>query len=267
MNPTAYSGKILINLLKHLNETGFYNIKQVVKNTILIKEINPIERLLDSYSQSSYRKNIIYQISMNKTLETLIIKSILNLFKNEKEDVFIRLYKNNLVNKDNNDFIEELNKYIEQEVKLYLLKTLYLFDKEQILVSFICNENINKSELIVDKLNEYVDNIGNVIVNINIDNINLNNKIKSKILYGIKIPFVQNKIRNDIFNFIKNEISKLYIKNESIIMKKIDDEKMESEKKRYLDNSNILSSKFKNELMNYQFISSILESGEEQLNY
>ena len=257
---TKQIGNALINI-----DFTFYNIKQVVKNTILIKEINPIERLLDSYSQSSYRKNIIYQISMNKTLETLIIKSILNLFKNEKEDVFIRLYKNNLVNKDNNDFIEELNKYIEQEVKLYFLKILYLFDKEQILVSFICNENINKSELIVDKLNEYVDNIGNVIVNINIDNINLNNKIKSKILYGIKIPFVQNKIRNDIFNFIKNEISKLYIKNESIIMKKIDDEKMESEKKRYLDNSNILSSKFKNELMNYQFISSILESGEEQL--
>ena len=259
--------KQINNALINIDYT-FYNIKQVYKNTILIKELNKIERsnnLKDSIFQNLYKKNVIYQISMNEDLKSLITKSIVNLFKKEKEDVFIRLYKNNLVNKENNDFIEELNKYIEQEIKLYMLKILYLFDQEQILVSFICNKNITKSELIVDKLNDYADNIGNVNCNVNFDNINLNNKIKRKILYGIKIPFVQNIIKNDIFNFIKNEISKLYIKNESILMKKIDDEKVDSEKKRYLDNSNILSSKFKNELMNYQFISSILESGNEEL--
>ena len=137
-----------------------------------------------------------------------------------------------MLNKENTDFIEEMEKIIEKETKLYLIKILYLFDKEQILVSFICNKNIKKYNLILEKLNEYVDNLSNdSISKDNFENINLNNKIKSKILYGIKIPFIQNNIRNDIFSFIKNEISNQYLKKESDLMKKIDSEKFDSEKK------------------------------------
>ena len=243
---------------------NFYNITQINKNEIKQDKEISISKLREKF-WLIYKKDLIYEISKNEDLKSLTITSILNLFKKEKDGIFIKIFKNNIINIENTDFIEELNQFIEHEIKIYLKKVIYLFDNEQILVTFICNENIVKCKLIRDKLNEYIDNIGNIITNINFDDVNLNNKIITKILYGIRIPFIQTQIENDIFNYIKTDITKLYIKNEDILLKKIEDDKKDAEKKRYLDNSNTLSNRFKNELINYQLISKILESNEEKL--
>ena len=258
-------------ITKHISSTlifmefFFFNVSQIKKNNNEIR-INEDKNILREAFLQKYKADLVDKITMNEELKKLILKAIVNLFKNENKNIFNRIFQDNIINIQNNDFIEELSTFIEKETKLYLIKILYLFDKEQILVSFICDKDNQKSALISKKMNEYVDNINDINIDKNnFDNVNLNNKIKSSILYGIKIPFIQNNIKNDIFPFIKNEISKHYIKNESILMKKIDNEKLHLEKKKYLDCSNELKNKLKNELMNYQFISSILESGQEQL--
>ena len=250
----------------------FYNIKQIILNDKGKMSFSTNEvKIKEKQSEINkdflryYKDNIIYKIVMDEDLQLLILKTIINFIK-RGDDIFIKIFKSNKINIEENDFIEGLNNFLEKEIRVYLVKTLYLFDLEQILVSFICNNNLKKSKLLLEKMNNYVDNINNVNINkINFENINLNNRIKTQILFGIKIPFVQNVIRNNIFKFIKNEISKEYNQNESILIKKIESEKLHNEIKRYQEKYNELNYKLKNELMNYQFISNILENGDEQL--
>ena len=215
---------------------------------------------------NNYRRQLIYSIIMDKDLKKLIIKGIISLFK--KEEDFIKvIFDKNIINKEDVDFMETLNIYIEQQTRFYLLKLIYLFDEKQILECFISNKNLFKSKLILEEINNYIDNIYNINNNkLNLDNININNKIKTRILFGLKIPFIQNIINNNIFGFIKTNISKDYIENEFIIMnKRITYENLDLEKNRYIEGNKRLENILKNELINYPFIKNILQSGDIQL--
>ena len=77
--------------------------------------------------------------------------------------------------------------------------------------------------------------------------------------------FLQNTIQKIIFNFIKNEISNQYIQKEFILIKKIPQEKIDSEIQKYMNDMKDMNNKFKNELINYQMIYYILNSGKEEL--
>ena len=247
----------IVNALIYFN---FY----LVNAKILKNDSNENENKINDNYSKNFKDKIVYEAYMNQKIEELIIKSIINLFKKE-EDIFIKIFKENKIKKKVGDFIEGLINFLVKEIQNHLIKILYLFNNEQIFTSFICNKNIEKSKIVMNKLENYVENINNINIDkINFDNINLNNKIKIDILYGIKIPFIQKNIINEIFKFIRNEISKQYIQNEKNLMK-LDYEKRDFEIKKYLDTSKGINSKLKNELMNYQFIWTILESGEEQL--
>ena len=251
------------NIIKNQIMNVLIYFKFLVRNIKIINNNNSIKNTEDDFIKF-YKDKIVDKICNNEKLEDLILKSSINFFK-KGEDIFIRIFKENKLKKKDCDFIEGLYHFLEKNIQNYLIKILYLFENEQIIVSFICNNNIEKSKLIMDKLDNYVDNINNVNIDkINFDNINLNNKIQTYILYGIKIPFIQKDIINEIFKFIKNEISKQYMQNEKNLMK-LDVEKMDFQIKNYLETTNNINIKLKNELINYQFISSILENGEEQL--
>jgi len=124
-----------------------------------------------------------------------------------------------------------------------------------------------KYELIKEKINNYINNICNINTNkINFNSINLINKIETKLLFGIRIPFIQKIINDNIFNFIKNNISKKYFEKETIIMnKKISNEYLRIEKDKYLEKIKELNCILKNELINFPLIESILKSGNKNL--
>ena len=148
-----------------------------------------------------------------------------------------------------------------------MIKLMYLFNQKQIFQSFIFNNNLDKYELINEELKNYIDNIANINTNkLNLDSLNLNNKIETKILFGIKLPFIQNIINENIFTFIKNNISKKYILAEYIIMnKRISLENIDLEKSKYLNEIKQLNNILINELINYPLLINILKSGEKQL--
>ena len=251
------------NLIKNQVMNALLYFKYLIRNTKSIKNDSLLKNNEDDFIKY-YKYQIFDKIFFSEKLEDLILKSIINLFI-KGQDIFIKIFKEYKIKKKVYDFMEGLNHFLEKKMKFYLIKILYLFDNEQIIVSFICNENIEKSKLIMDKLDNYVDNINNVNIDkINFDNINLNNKIATNILFGVKIPFIQKNSIDELFKFIKNEISAQFIQNEKNLMK-LDAEKMDFQIKKYLDTSNEINRKLKNELMNYPFIISILESGEEQL--
>ena len=252
---------------------SFHNITKIYKGNIQNLKNNIIEKNYDIKEEGineevkktllkNYKEILILFVVMNKELNQLIIKSVINLLKSGN-DIYKRLYTDYITNKDSIDFIQEFKNFFEEEVKFSLVKILYLFDNNQILVSFLCNKDIIKYDIIYQKLINFTDNINARDVHFN--NIDLNNKVNCKILYGIKIPFLQNTIQKIIFNFIKNEISNQYIQKEFILIKKIPQEKIDSEIQKYMNDMKDMNNKFKNELINYQMIYYILNSGKEEL--
>ena len=128
----------------------------------------------------------------------------------ENEDIFYKIYKNHKIKIECCSFVEEFYKLLEDEIETekYLLKAIYYLDKEQILVTYIYNKKFYETNFMKENLNNYIDNINSFADDkIKFDKININYKIKIKIISGTKFPFVQNIVENNIFKFIKEEIS------------------------------------------------------------
>ena len=224
------------------------------------------EKEIEVICLKEYRDRIIYSAFMNQNLKNLIKNSIISFFSKE-EDLFKIIFSKNIINIEDSDLIETLNVLIQQKIQLYIIKLMYLFNQKQIFQSFIFNNNLDKYKLINEELKNYIDNIANINTNkLNLDSLNLNNKIETKILFGIKLPFIQNIINENIFTFIKNNISKKYILAEYIIMnKRISLENIDLEKSKYLNEIKQLNNILINELINYPLLINILKSGEKQL--
>ena len=224
------------------------------------------EKEIEIICTNGYKDKIIYNILVNKNLNPYILKGLISLF-NKKEDILKKIFEKNIINKEDSDFIDTLNIYVEQQAGFYFAKLIYLFDQLQILQTFILNNNLTDNKLIKEEINKYIENIDNInTIKLNLDSLNLNNKIETRILLGIRIPFIQNFINENIFNFIKNEISNSYIQKEYILMNKIiSNENLDKEKDKYLEEMKLLNNKLKNELIKNSFIINILKSGEIQL--
>ena len=242
-----------------------FNQKSLLNNKKLLN-LNLNENELKIKCLKEYRDRIIYNFVMNKNLYNYVFSGIISFFKTEK-DFIKNIFSKNVIKKEDNDFLDTLNIYIEQQTRFYLIKLIYLYDQMQIFQSFLFNENIIKYKIINDELNNYIENIYNINTNkINLGGIKLNIKIERRLLLGIKIPFIQNIIKDNVFNYIKNNISKDFIQKENILMnKRISNEKLNNEKTRYLNEINHLNNKLKNELINCNFLMNILKSGEKQL--
>ena len=276
--------KILLNIIKEnslLSKQIVYTLRNfgyhfINKNSLLKIDYNKISFLIaddeDKENElkikclKDYRNKIIYNSLMNKSLNDCIISGIITFFKTE-EDFIKNIYYKNIIKKEDNDFLDTLTIYVEQQTRFYLIKLIYLFDKMQIFQSFIFNNDLINYKIVNDEINNYIENIYNINTNkINLGAINLNTKIERQLLLGIKIPFIQNIIKENIFNYIKLNISKDYVQKENIIMNKlIPNEKLNSEKNKYLNEINLLNNKLKNELINYTFLINILKSGEKLL--
>ena len=81
-----------------------------------------------------------------------------------------------IINKDDYDFMDSLYIYIAQQFSIYLIKLLYLLERQQILTCLNSQNSSINSPLIQKKLNNYIDNIYNVETDkINLGGVNLNN--------------------------------------------------------------------------------------------
>lgn len=237
-----------------------YNI--INKNKLTENENNIINNIIEI--DHEYKNRMIYKIVME--IKELIIKGLISLLKNEN-DLLKIVFFNDIINREDSDYLDTLIIYFKQQVLINMTKLIYLLDQQQILSSIIANKDLMKYDLIKEKINNYIQNICNINTNkINFNGINLTNKIETKLLFGIRIPFIQKTINDNIFNFIKNNISKKYLERETIIMnKKIPNENLRIEKDKYLEKIKELNNILKNELINFPFIENILKSGNKNL--
>ena len=239
-----------------------YNI--INKNILIENENNFINKNVEIRNENEYKNKLVYKIVID--IKELIIKGIISLLKNEN-DLLKSIFFNDIINKGDSDFLDTLTIYLKQQLLINMIKLIYLFDQQQILSSLIANKDLMKYDLIKEKINNYIQNICNIDTNkINFNGINLINKIETKLLFGIRIPFIQKIINENIFNFIKNNISRKYLEKETIIMnKKISNENLRIEKDKYIEKIKELNYILKNELINFPFIENILKSGNKNL--
>ena len=253
-----------INKSIYNNCLRFFKYNIINKNILIKNKNNIINKQLEIKNENEYENKLVYIIVMD--LKELIIKGIISLFKNEN-DLLKSIFFNDIINKEDSDFLDTLIIYFKQKFSITMVKLIYLLDQQQILNSLIANKDLMKNELIKEKINNYIKNICNINTNkINFNSINLINKIETKLLFGIRIPFIQKIINDNIFNFIKNNISKKFFEKETIIMnKKISNDNLRIEKDKYLEKMKELNCILKNELINFPFIESILKSGNKNL--
>ena len=255
--------KQIVNSLRHF-KYSIINKKKILskeRENELSDKIKSGEKEMEIICANEYKDKLIYNILMNENLKPYVIQVLISLF-NKKEDILAKIFEKNIINKEDSDFIDSLNIYIEQQTGFYIAKLIYLFDQMQIFQSFLLNKNLSESKLINEEIRKYIDNISNINTNkLHLEGLNLNNKIETKILLGIRIPFIQNIINSHIFNYIKNDITNNYIQKEYIIMNRpISNENLFSEKEKYVDEMKLLNNKLKIELIKYEFIINILKS-------
>ena len=214
---------------------GFININTDENENMKINLNINNEKNNKKMHSKKFKNNIIYEIVMNKKHEEIIRKGISKLVK--KENNFLKsIFDLKIINKDDYDFMDSLYIYISQQFSIYLIKLLYLFERQQILTCFNSKSNSLNSPLIQKKLNNYIDKIYNVETDkINLGGVNLINKIEMKILLGIKTPFISKIIEENIFTFIKENISKKFIEKENSIMtRRINPDNIDTEKNNYI---------------------------------
>ena len=243
----------LIEQFKKSIQYFLYNIINEIKN----KEI---ENKIDS---NTYRSLLVDNLKNNSELINIIKTSINLLSKNEKDYLSSILY-NISNNEESYDFMDNLYNKLKLIFENYVNKLIYLFDNNQIFTCVIFNNDILKSKLIINQISNYIQSINNEnSEKIDLNGINRFNKIGHNILIGIKIPFIQNILKENIFDFIKNNITKKYLECDSFIMRsKISLDNIILEKEKYKNQMNQLKLILKNEILNYPFINNILYSND-----
>ena len=205
-----------------------------------------------------YISDIISEIKENEKLKNILKKSIQSLTKND-ENYLYSIFKEGKIKENDIDFLESLKKYLDEKIEEYIRKLIYLFDKNQIFTSFISNKKIYNTEIIKKYLNNFINNINNENLNtIDLDGINIHNKKEQDIFYGMKIPFINGIIQNNIFICIENYIAKEYLDYEKSLMRSKIFEKNDEKIKKF---ENIIV----NEINNHKIIQEILQSDNNEL--
>ena len=225
------------------------------------------QNINEEFNNFKYKEDLKHEIHSNKGIIDIIKQALLSLFKNE-DDILVKIYNNHLINEDDDDFLDTLNIHVNERIEVNLIKLIYLFEQNQIFTALLSNKKIMENKLIMKEINNYIENIYNINTNkLNLNGININNKIEINITFGIKIPFLQKIINENIFNFIKIKIASDYIKKEGMITFKkiILDEDIEIEKSQYIKGIQELNNNLKNEIYKYDFLINILKSGNIEL--
>ena len=220
----------------------------------------------DVQNTKKYRIDIVEKIRNDSKVKEIIQLAIKLMSKND-EDYLSSVLCDKRINKEGYDFIDSLSIYLSEKMEIYIRKLIYLFDQNQIFTCILSNKDLFKSNIIKKYLNDYINNINNDnLKKISLNGINYFNKKDQNILLGVKTPFIQNILKENILNYIKNNIAVKYIQYDSYLMRsKISYERIETEKEKYKNQMTQLETILKNEIINFPIINEILQSDEKIL--
>ena len=213
----------------------------------------------NNINERQYKINIIDKIK-NENLKIIIDKS-LKLMSSNENDYLDSVFTE--ISNEDNDFMDSLNTYLSGKIiKKHIFRLIYIYEKNQIFTSILSNKKLLEFDIIKEKIKDYIENYKKE--NINLEIYNINNKKNMSILYGIKLPFIQN-ILMKIFDFIKNNIKSKYIQNDSFLMKNIFTDSLKYEKDKYNEQMKQLEINVINEIDNYPFILNIFDNKDKNL--
>ena len=221
--------------------------------------INGLDIYGNNINERKYKANILDKIK-NENLRKIIDKG-LQLMSNNENDYLDTVFTE--ISNEDYDFMDSLNIYLtEKIIKKHIFKLIYLYEKNQIFTCILSNKKFFEFDIIKENIKDYIENYKNE--NINLELYNINNKKSMSILYGIKIPFIQN-ILIKIFEFIKNNIKSKYIQSDSFLMKNNFSDSLKYEIDKYNNQMKQLEINLINEIDNYPFILKIFDNKDKTL--
>ena len=213
----------------------------------------------NNINERKYKENIIDKIKSENV--KIIIDKGLQLMSNNENDFLDTVFTE--ISDEETDFMETLNTYLSEKIiKKFIFRLIYLYENNQIFTCILSNKKFFDSNLIKKKIEDYIENYEKE--NINLEIYNINNKKNINILYGIKLPFIQN-ILIKIYDFIKNNIKSKYIQTDSFLMKNLFSDSLKYEKDKYNTQMKQLEINLINEIDNYPFILNIFDNKDKTL--
>ena len=214
---------------------------------------------------NNYKLIIIEAIKKKEFARKILLNCIINFIKNE-EDFVINSFNDNIINNENPDiyqinFLNIFYNYFNDKIFMYLLKIVFLLEKELIIKTIQFNSKIYNEEIIKKYLDKYISNINKEeLIRYNWSNPYLNEKIQLNIILESELPLLT-KIYDKLILFIKSNISLKYIEAEtSFIYKNIKIEMYNKAKDEYLETMKQLTNNLKLEINKYDILSEILKS-------
>ena len=237
---TSNKDNNIINTLFNIDEIinnniydCFYKIQFLFKNKT--KQIN-----INNYKQELCEGIIKNEYIMEK-FKQLLIKNC----KNINEIMTKVLTDSNCFHNDDVEFLSILKTYYKNEILLTLVKTIHVFEKNQILSSYILYYK-----------EQYKKIIETFIENIDYDKIY--HKKPLTVLLGIKVPGSPGSLKK-IDLFIKNNIIEKYSENENLLRNDLPEDMDENEaKEKYEKEKEELENDTKNQIKSIKELNEIL---------
>ena len=225
--------EILTNSNKNIiNKESLFDIDKMVLDNInnILLYFNYILFNFEDEQSNSYRKKIVRSLTYSSYLKNIIKSCLANLANNEnnEEDFLVKICKEeeiqirgkgknkgNIESSENYNFSFLLDSHINSFIVDNLRIIIIILEKEQIMNAIISSERLCTIDLIKNYINDFVENI-NTEENKKYrwKNKNLNKKVDIIVLNEQKFPFCQ-KIFNNLFSFVKNNISIKFLEKDT----------------------------------------------------
>ena len=249
------------------NETDNYNIFDLVskKNNNIIKTLFNVEQIINDniyncFNQINFSyKNKTKSISINDYKQKLsegIVRSeylikkfdeILNKMCKNISEIFAEILTNsNSFHSDDVELLSTVRAYYKNDILSTLAKIIYIFEKNQILSSYI----LYNKEIYQKIIDSFIENIDLQYVNI---------KKPLKIIFGLQVPQTY-ILLGKMSVFIKNNIIEKYSENENLLRNYLPDDMDENEaKNKYEKQKDELETNTKNQINKIKELNEILK--------
>ena len=215
----------------------------------------------DNKEINRYNLDIVKKIKEDLYLKNIIERALKIISRNDK-NYLTCVFNENMIKHEDLDFMDTLKAYLKEKMQENFRKLIYLFDNKQIFNCWLKNKDLYKFDIIKKYLDDYIENLNNEHEVI-LDGININNKKEQIIYLGLKLPFIHDIIKNNLFYYLDKSISQEYFQSEIQLMR-VKNIKNNIEKN-YNETIEKLLNSTRNEINSFQIIKDILQSNNDKL--
>ena len=227
---------------------NLFDLNKIINDNIYnsFNKINlSFKNISEKFSINDYKQKlsegVVKSEYLMKTFQEIIIKNC----KNITEIINVILTDSNSFHNDDIEILSVIKTLYNKEIISTLAKTIYIFEKKQILSSYI----LYNKEIYNKIINSFIENIDFQLISI---------KKSLTIIFGLQVPGTLNSFEK-MKTFIKNNIIEKYADNENLLRNDLPEDIDENTAKdKYQKQKEELETNTKNQINNIKELNNIL---------